>query len=183
MKAQTIILLIFILIIADQVIKIIINSFFLESQFDIIPSLFEFKPSFNDKHSYVNSLIHREFNINIGFWPHIILFLLIEVAFLILYSYFRNNILERKKLLDVSFIFQTSGIICAFIGSLIWKNGTLDYIYLKPLFIFDLKDLYLNCFSIMFLIYFHKNKILIKRMKMKEVVSWFNGAIMKKEKG
>jgi hypothetical protein len=171
MKVQTIIIWIFILIIADQAIKIIINSFFLESQFDIIPSLFEFRPSFNDKHTYVNSLIHRKFNVYIGLWPHIIMFLLIEVVFFILYSYLRNNILQRKKLLDISFIFQMAGIICALIGNLIWKNGTLDYIYLKPLFIFDLKDLYLNCFAIMFLIYFHKNKTQIKRIKMKDVVS------------
>ena len=183
MKTHTIILWIFILIIADQVIKIIINSFFLESQFEIIPSLFEFRPSFNDKHTYVNSLVHREFNVNIGLWPHIIMFILIEVVIFILYSYFRNNIHERKTLLDVSFVFQMAGIICALIGNLIWKNGTLDYIYLKPLFIFDLKDLYISCFAIMFLAYFHKNRALIKRMKMKEVVSWFHDAITKKEKG
>ena len=168
MKLRTIIFWIFILIIVDQTIKIIIYSFFLESQFEIIPSLFEFKPFFNDKHSYINSLIYKNFNFDIGFWPHIIFFLFGEIAILFLYDFLRNNIFEYKKLLDTAFIFQMSGMICVLIGNLIWKKGTLDYIYLKPLFIFDLKDLYLNCFAVTFLVYAHKSRTRLKVLKMKD---------------
>ena len=171
MGFKTIIFWVFILVVVDQVIKIIINAFFLEYQAEIIPSLFEFRPSFNDKHSYVNVLLYRKFQINMGLWFHLILFLIIEIVIIALYICLKNSICNNRKLLDFAFIIQLAGLICALIGNLIWKNGTLDYIYLKPLFIFDLKDLYLNCFAIMFLIYFHKNKTQIKRIKMKDVVS------------
>ena len=149
-------------------LKIIINSFFLDVRFDIIPSLFEFKPTFNDKHSYVNSLLYKNFNIDIGLWFHIILFLFEEIILLTLYGYFRNNISENKKLLDVAIIFQITGYICALIGILIWKKGTLDFIYLKPLFIFDLKDLYVNCFVILFLVYAYKNRVQIRSVYVRD---------------
>lgn len=170
MKLRTILCWIFVLVIIDQVIKIVINTFFLDSQFEIIPSLFEFNPIFNDKHSYVNSLFYNKFHINLGLWPHLILFLILEIVVLALYDYFRKNISKNRKLLDAAVIFQSAGIICALIGNLIWKNGTLDYIYLKPLFVFDLKDLYLNCFSILFLIYVWLNRNEIHQIKMKNII-------------
>src|SRR5690554_4447980 len=77
MKTQEIILWTLLLIIIDQVIKIIINSYFLESHFDI-PSLIELKPTFNDKHSYFNSLLNRYSNLNIGLEIHLSLFLIAE---------------------------------------------------------------------------------------------------------
>ena len=171
MKTQKIIFWILLLIGIDQIIKIIINSFFLDVRFDIIPSLFEFKPFFNDKHSYVNDLLYKNFNIDMGLWFHVILFLFIGIIILTFYGYCRNNISENKKLFDIAFIFCMAGIICAFIGNLIWKKGTLDFIYLKPLFIFDLKDLYLNCFFMpLFLVYAHKNREQIKTIKIKNMI-------------
>ena len=172
MKAQKMVYWIFLLILIDQAVKIIINSFFLETQFDIIPSLFEFKPSFNNKHSWVNALLYKHFNINIGLWVHLILFLFTGITVLSFYYYCRNNIVEKKKLLDVAFIFSIAGIICALIGNLIWKKGTLDYIYLKPLFVFDLKDLYIDCFVVLFFIYVHKNKTQMKTIKIKNIITY-----------
>jgi len=168
MKIKQIIFWIFLLIVIDQTIKIIINYFYLESQFKIIPSLLEFKPTFNDKHSYVNYLLNKNFNINFGLWFHITLFLFLQIIMLAFYSYFRSNISKNKKFLDVALIFQISGYICALIGNLIWEKGTLDYVYLKPLFVFDLKDLYINCFVILFLVYLNKNKIEIKNLYFKK---------------
>jgi len=172
MKVQKIICWILLLVVLDQTTKIIINFFFLEIQFEIIPSLFEFKPTFNDKHSWVNSLLYGNFNVNMGLWFHIILFLFIGIIVFTFYGCFRNNIAENKKLLDVAFIFFIAGIICAFIGNLLWEKGTLDFIYLKPLFVFDLKDLYLNCFVALFLVYAHKNREQIKTIKIKNVIDY-----------
>ena len=86
-----------------------------------------------------------------------------------MYACFKNNIFNNKRLLDFVFITQLAGVVCALIGNLIWGKGTLDYIYLKPLFVFDLKDLYMNCFAVLFLIYLHKNNDEIKKIKMKDV--------------
>ena len=173
MKLRTIIFWILTLVIADQIIKIIINIFFIENQFEIIPSLFEFRPKFNDKHNYVNVLLYENFHINMGLWVHLIIVLTIETIVLILYDSLRSNLVKNRKLLDTAFVFQLSGVVCNFIGNLIWKNGTLDYIYLKPLFIFDLKDLYNNCFVVLFLIYFHKNRTEMKTIKMKKLKHYF----------
>lgn len=179
MKTRKIILWIFILVAVDQIIKIFINLFFLENHFEIIPSLIEFKPIFNDKHSYLNVLLNNKFNIDIGLFAHLISFLILEIIVLSMYSFFRKNISKYKKLLDTAFIFQISGLICALIGNLIWKKGTLDYLYLIPLFVFDLKDLYNNVFVILFLIYTNRNINEIKILKIKDMVSHI-GNVLKK---
>jgi len=66
-----------------------------------------------------------------------------------------------------------AAVLCAFIGHVIWQKGTLDYIYLKPLFVFDLKDLYSKLGYIAFIVYVFKNRkqfeILMKGMKLRNV--------------
>ncbi len=173
MKIQTITLWVFILVLLDQFIKIIVYSFFFETQFAIIPSLLEFAPIFNDKHSYFNVLLFQNFNINIGLYVHIIIFLIIEIVMFALYLYCRDGNFRSKRLLDFAFIFQLAAVICTFIGNLIWKKGTLDYIYLKPFFVFDLKDLYINCFFMFsFLAFTIRNDTAIRKIKIKDV--WLN---------
>jgi hypothetical protein len=181
MKIKTIIFWVTILVLIDQVIKIIVNSFFIETQFEIIPSLFEFKPTFNDKHSYLNVLLYQNFHKNIGLYAHIIIFSIIEIVMFVFYAYCRNSNFRSKKLLDFAFVFQLAGVICAFIGNLIWEKGTLDYVYLKPLFIFDLKDLYINCFFIaLFLIFAVRNDTEIKKIKIKDVVFYIKHIVFQK---
>jgi len=166
MNVRKIIFLICLLIIIDQTIKIVIYSFFMEIRFEIIPSLFEFRPFFNVNHTYVNDLLYKYFNINLGLLFHIVLFLFILIIFIpSLWLAFRNNIHKNKILLDVAFSFITAAAICAISGNLIWQKGTLDYIYLKPLFIFDLKDLYSNVFLILLIVYTFKNKAELKKVK------------------
>ena len=182
MKIRTIVLWTTILVIIDQIVKIIVNSYFLESRFDIIPSLFEFRPTFNTKHSYVNVLLSQYFDINIGLLPHIFLFLLIVIGSFIFYGYFRNSNLRYKRLLDFEFVFLLASIICAFSGNLVWEKGTINYIYLKPLFIFYLKDLYNNCFVVLFYIFTFKNKTEFRKMKLNDVVLYIKNDVFKSEK-
>lgn len=170
MKTRTILLWILVLIITDQLIKLVINNYFWESHFEIIPSLLEFEPTFNDKYSYLNSLMNLHFNINIGLWIHLILFFFAESVILTLYSFFRNRSLNTK-LLDAAIAIQSAGMACTLIGNLIWEKGILDYIYLKPLFVFDMKDLYMNCFAVLFLVHFHKNKASLQNIKMQDIIS------------
>lgn len=135
MKTSKVCLLILLLVIIDQVIKIVINNYFLDIRFDIIPGLFEFKPTFNDRYLYINHL----FDLNIGFWGVILLNCFAFLIIFAFYSVFRNRI-SNTKLLDIAFNVLYAGLISAFIGTVFW-NGCLDYIYLKPLFVFDLKDI------------------------------------------
>jgi len=75
-----------------------------------------------------------------------------------------------------------AGLICALIGNLIWKKGTLDYIYLKPLFVFDLKDTYLDVFIVIFIIYAINNKTQLKPIKMKDVFLYAKNRLKKDKK-
>ncbi len=172
MKKQQILFWIIFLIAIDQAVKIVINAYFLDVNFEIIPGLLEFKPVFNSKHSYLNSLLYKHLNINLGFWFHILLFLLTQGIFLVLYGFLKNNSTVNKKLLDAGMVFQLSGFACALIGNIIWKNGILDFIYLKPLFVFDFKDIYLDCFAVLFLIFVHKNKKQMKQLKKQNLIQY-----------
>ncbi|MFO7657113.1 MAG: signal peptidase II [Bacteroidales bacterium] len=173
MKTQNIIVWVLILITIDQAIKILIHDLYGDIHFEIIPSLFEFKPTFNVKHSWINTLLNKNFGVNVGLIPHVILYILIGIFIPMFFSYFRNIIPAGKKLIDISIVFMMSAVLCALIGNIIWKNGTLDYIYLKPLFVFDLKDLYSDLGIITFLIYAFKNRgqfeKLTKEMKIRDV--------------
>src|SRR5690554_768066 len=169
MKARNIIAWIFILIFIDQTIKILINICLGNVHFEIIPSLIEFKPTFNERHSWVNNLLNDNFGLNIGLIPHIILYLLAGILVPMYFSYFKNKISDNKKLIDVAAIFMTAAILCALIGNIIWTKGTLDYIYLKPLFVFDLKDVYIDCGVVMILIYVLKNRKQLESIKVLKI--------------
>lgn len=90
MKTRDIIWWIILLILIDQATKIVIYHFYMDTHFDIIPSLFEFRPVFNDKHSYVNYLLNQKLNVNMGFWIHMVIFAVAECIILALYVFFRS---------------------------------------------------------------------------------------------
>jgi len=165
MKTRNIIAWILILIFIDQTIKVLINIYFIETHFEIIPSLIEFKPTFNVRHSWVNNLLNDNFGINVGMIPHIILYMIIAILVPMYFSYFKYKISHNKKLIDVATIFLMTAVLCALIGNIIWAKGTLDYIYLIPLFVFDLKDVYSDCGVVVFLIYVFKNRIEFEQLK------------------
>ena len=158
MKTRNITMWILILIIIDQSIKILIHNFYGEIHFDIIPSLIEFKPTFNVKHSWVNALLNKSLGVNIGLIPHVILYLMIGIIIPMVFSYLRNKISNDKKIADVATLFMVAAIVCALLGNIVWTKGTLDYIYLKPLFVFDLKDVYIDIAIVTFLIYAFRNR-------------------------
>lgn len=105
MTMKNIVTWILILIVIDQSIKILIYNLFGEIHFEIIPSLLEFKPTFNVKHSWVNTLLDKNLGINVGLLPHVILYILIGILIPMYFSYFRNNISANKKLIEIAIVF------------------------------------------------------------------------------
>jgi len=166
MKIKTVILWICLLVILDQGIKVVINTWFLDTRFTIIPSLFEFYPKFNYNHSYVNDL----FNFGISKWVHLIIFILIPLFYIPIYAGMRASS-HRKKLVDWAAIFAFSGIICAIVGQIFWK-GVLDFIYLIPLFVFDFKDIYINVFVVLFILSLLKYPKLITERRVGNYLKW-----------
>jgi lipoprotein signal peptidase len=173
MKARNIVIWTFIAVLIDQAIKIFINAGYYNAQVEIIPSLVEFKPTFNTHHSWVNSLLNSNLGINVGQIPHILLYIMLGILIPMYFTYFRNRMPKGKKLIDVAIVFLMSAIVCALSGNIIWREGTLDYIYLIPLFVFDLKDVYIDLGMALFILYTIRNRKefehIIKGMKFSDV--------------
>ncbi len=163
MKTRTILIWVIALFAVDQVIKIVIDRYFLDVNFDILPPLFYFRPYFNDEYSWVNGL----FRLGMGFWAHIALFLLVAVIFVVLYDSLKTAS-GNSKTVNIAFIFGFAGFLSSLVCTVFW-DGCLDYIYLKPLFIFDLKDLYIDCFVIIFLLYYFKNRKYLSTFKFRDI--------------
>jgi lipoprotein signal peptidase len=155
MSRKKIIYWVVILVTIDQLIKIIIYHYFFDIRFDFIPSLLGFHPKFNDK--FTNYLFKWE----IGREFYIVIVLILQC--IITLYFFKQKKTNNLNILNYVLIFFEAGAICAFL-SFFYKNGCLDYLYLNPLFIFDLKDVYLTIFACLFPIY-GAQKYMIKRNK------------------
>jgi len=131
---------VFILIAIEQIIKVIINSNFLDKRFSILPPFLYFEPMFNRHYSWFNSM----FKLGISKWAHIGIVIIMIILIYLFYQYL-NKKLELTRTINVMFAFLFSGAICSLIDKVFW-NGSLDYILVKGLFTFDLKDVYINVF-------------------------------------
>lgn len=153
MKTRNIMLLIVLLVLIDQVIKLVIHTSFMDTNFEIIPKVLDFKPTFNSKYSFVNDSIYKNTGMDAGLLFHIILFAIIWFILFVGYRFFKR-IDPCNKTLDVSISFFTSAVICAYLGMLVWEKGILDFLHFKLHFnfVFDLKDVYTNCFVLFFLL-------------------------------
>ncbi|KAA6326939.1 hypothetical protein EZS27_024020 [termite gut metagenome] len=152
MKIRTIVLCTIILIVIEQVIKFIISGYYRDINFDIIPSLLEFKPTLNNNSFYWLGIL----GIDVGRWVRLTTSIIL-LTVLCLFCFYIRTILKKEKIIDIGFMFGFAGIICSSCDN-IFFGGSWDYVYLKPLFVFDLKDVYLNCFACLFLIGYVKNK-------------------------
>ena len=165
MKIRNIILLIALLVIIDQAVKLIIFNSFMDVNCEIIPKVLAFKPVFNSKYSWVNDSIHNETGMDAGLIFHIILFALVWSFIYIIYR-FLKKLNPENKIADMSIVFFTAAVICAYSGILIWEKGILDFLHFKFLgyIICDLKDIYINCFAILFCISTIKYKFELKEL-------------------
>lgn len=147
MKTKNLIWWVFALASIDVLIKVIIDAYFLDTRFTIIPGLVEFKPTFNNIAPYFIQLLgHR-----IDHIAHVILVCVVGLAACYIYKRALRKAIHIKWL-NISFALIFAAILSSLTAQLIYK-GILDYIYLVPLFVFDLKDVYVNCGTIIFLIY------------------------------
>jgi signal peptidase II len=165
---------IFGLIAIEQVIKIIIYKNFFDRRFPILPPVLYFEPMFNKHYSWFNSL----FQLGIGRGVHIVFSLIVTALIYLFYSYLSNRA-EVAKLVNVMFVFLFSGAVCSLIDKIFW-DGSLDYISVKGLFTFDLKDVYLNIFNglLIFSVFFH-NKAL-RHFDDEEILKGFIRYVLRK---
>lgn len=139
-------LLILLLILIDQYIKIYISNNLMNKNFYSIGDMIGFKPHINTDYSWFNSFS----NLGIGLLPHIILNIIILLISIVILD-FINQRHKGDKTINWLFIFLFAGTICSLIDRIFW-GGSLDYIYLKKLFTFDLKDAYISIFQIILIL-------------------------------
>lgn len=152
------ILLIVLLIMIDQGIKLIIYKYFLDTRFDILSPVLEFYPKFNDNYSYViKDLLHMELS-----GVLYVLFILV-IQILAIHMYVKKRKYTESFLLDFVFILFEAGYLSTLFSYIFWGKGCLDFIYLKGLFIFDLKDIYLTVFGFSLYFYLVRTNILDKK--------------------
>lgn len=84
-----------------------------------------------------------------------------------------KGIAPKNKMLGVSFYFLTAEYICGYLGILVLGKGVFDFLYFKLLggIIFDLKDMYINCYIVLLIISTMKTENEHK-IKLKDMVSY-----------
>lgn len=138
----------------DQGVKLTIKKWFFDKSLVIIKDIISFDPIINTQGSWLNA----RFAANVSFIGLIIfnfigLFFILEIY---RYCVYKNY---KCSWLDFTFIFMFSGAVCSLIDKLFY-GGSLDFIGIIPLFIADIKDIYL-CIAIFFIfLFFYITKIL-----------------------
>lgn len=131
----------------DQIVKVVISISFMQYDFDIVPHLLRFNPKLNVNLSYVGNFIDAFSNL------YFMIFLNILVIFVLLSGYMLYKAKGKQNALASNLIMTCgmAGSICSLIDKLFW-GGSLDFLQIPGMFIFDLKDCYLTVAVVVFVI-------------------------------
>ncbi|QUH31737.1 signal peptidase II [Vallitalea guaymasensis] len=156
-------ILIITFILLDQIIKILINTYWIDNYYDISNKI-AIKPMLNKDYSYVNST----FGIDMSLQTHIILISLVLLVLIIIYKYIlANNTNLRLLVLGLNLLI--AGCICSLSDKFLWA-GSLDYICVKGLLVLDLKDIYLIVAEIILIIWIIIKRDLVFRLNIRDII-------------
>lgn len=158
-KFKPFIIPVLLLVLIDQIVKIVISEGFRKCEFDIISKVLRFNPVLNTHLSYAGNFFELLSN------PYVAILLNILVLFLFLSGY----MLYRAKRVHTSFavktimIFGMAGCLCSLIDKMFW-GASLDFLQIPTLFVFDLKDCYLTVAEVIFVVIgiLHSREISVK---------------------
>lgn len=174
MKISKDFIIVSLLVVLDQIIKVYIYLNHLDKNVDIIKNILAFYPKFNKDYSWVNSL----FQFGIGLVPHIIFSCLVLLAVMLFYDFLKTK-KKMDKMMHAAFLLIISGAVCSLTDKVVW-GGSLDYMYLKGFFIFDLKDVYVGAFEVLIIITAVRK---LKNVDEKKLVKEFAGFLKEKYLG
>lgn len=127
-----------ILIIIDMLIKLIIDSYFMEYEF-IVNNLIGFKPYLNLTQL---SIFNNELSLGVSTGALIVLNIMLIPAIPLAFRWvIKGNELDDS--INISEDLLLAGAVCSLLDKIFW-GGSLDYIYLLNRWIIDLKDIYLS---------------------------------------
>lgn len=147
------------LVIVDQIIKVIIFNYFMDSR--TIKFLFiSFRPKINSEQM---SVLNNELSLNL---PNEMLIIVNVCSLVIIHLCFKW--FKKKegsfRLMGLSYNFIISGTLCSLVDLLLY-NGSLDYLRIGQ-HIYDLKDFYLLISIILFVVLI-LNENVIKKLDSK----------------
>lgn len=145
MKKYKMIASIALMIVIDQLIKIIIKLNFMKCELGV-DSWFGFRPHLNTEQM---SILNNEFNLDLNHYVIIIIEIILLIIFLFSYLYM-NKKYGDIKLLHILYGLLFAGGLCSLIDLTFW-GGSLDYILLFSQIV-DLKDIYLFVGAIVFFV-------------------------------
>lgn len=155
-------LIILILVLIDQITKIVVNSFFKEKSFRLLYGKLGFEV-------YLNKYYMSIFNSNLGLNLSTLILTFINLIILIFLVSFYLYIIKTNslnKVLRLSLILIISANICSIIDKVFW-GGSLDFIVFFG-YIIDIKDILLYLGVLSFgIIYIYKYEI--RKIDMKDV--------------
>ena len=146
-KVKSFVIPVLLLALIDQTVKMVISKTFMQCEFDIIGDVLRFHPELNTHLSYAGNFIE------ILSSPLVTILLNILALFLFLSGY----MLYLEKRTRTSFSVKTimicgiAGCLCSLTDKLFW-GGSLDFLQIPTLFIFDLKDCYLTIAETIFVV-------------------------------
>ncbi|WP_066714689.1 signal peptidase II [Clostridium sp. Marseille-P299] len=163
-----------ILIMIDQVVKIFIKKYLFDIQVVFIEGIIGFYPKINRKQSWAGNYISIFEN------PIVVNILIIFCIFIIMtgYQFYRSKCKKESLPARLIFIFAMAGCLCSIIDKIFW-GGSLDFLVIPGLFIFDLKDCYLTVAEILFVYMGIKYN---KQINVKEYVKFIYSSIRKQQK-
>lgn len=158
-KFKPFIIPILLLVIIDQTVKIVISKLFMKCEFDIVVKVLKFNPELNTRLSYGGNFFELLSS------PVVTILLNIVALFLFLSGYM---FYQAKKSctgfwVKTIMICGIAGCLCSLIDKLFW-GGSLDFLQIPTLFIFDLKDCYLTVAEVIFVVIgiLHSREISLK---------------------
>lgn len=137
----------FVFLIIDQGIKLIIKKWFFNKEVILIKDILSFDPIINSQGSWLNA----RFGAGVSFGALIVFNI---IGLLLIVELYRYGLSKNMKCfwLDFAFIFMFSGAVCSLIDK-VFYGGSLDFIGIIPLFVADIKDIYI-CLAIFFFVLF-----------------------------
>ena len=158
-KFKPFIIPILLLVIIDQTVKIVISKLFMKCEFDIMIKTLRFNPELNTRLSYGGNFFELLSS------PFVTILLNILVLFLFLSGYmlYQTKKSRTSFWVKVIMICGIAGSLCSLIDKLFW-GGSLDFLQIPTLFIFDLKDCYLTVAEVIFVVIgiLHSKEISVK---------------------
>jgi len=191
MLIKRFIILTFILIFLDQIVKALVFIFFYEPHvhIDFIDGVLALCPFLNTQSVFLASiagLLDFDISNRTIYTMFIIIFALLYIGFILfLTSYFTfiSNSINKKPInaLCCFSSFAVAGAVCSLIDSLFW-GGSLDFIMLFNSIIFDFKDAYIwisGVLAILYIVQLTQSVIKLSKNERKSIPGFFKWIKMK----